>query len=103
MSFDEKVAIVTGGGSGIGQAIAMRLAKERAKIVIADIDEGRARTTESKISDLGGAALAVTTDVSQVRDVNGMVDAALRRFGKVDILINDAGIRPISSILEMPD
>jgi NAD(P)-dependent dehydrogenase (short-subunit alcohol dehydrogenase family) len=103
MSFDEKVAIVTGGGSGIGQAIAMRLAKERAKIVIADLDEGRARTTEGKISDLGGAALAVKTDVSQVRDVNGMVDAALGRFGKVDILINDAGIRPISSILEMPD
>ncbi|HTY54051.1 MAG TPA: SDR family NAD(P)-dependent oxidoreductase [Candidatus Binataceae bacterium] len=103
MKLDDKVAIVTGGGSGIGEAIAMRFAHEHAKVAIADIDHERAKRTEGKIADLGGDALAVPTNVTQVAEVDRMIDAVLGRFAKVDILINSAGIRPISSILEMPD
>jgi NAD(P)-dependent dehydrogenase (short-subunit alcohol dehydrogenase family) len=103
MSFRGKVALITGAGSGIGEAIAIRFAKEGAKIAIAELDENRARNAERKIAESGGEAVAIPTDVTQVREVDRMLDAAVQRFGKIDVLVNNAGIRPISSILEMPD
>jgi 3-oxoacyl-[acyl-carrier protein] reductase len=85
------VAIVTGGGRGIGRAIALRLAAEGANIVIADVDLAAAQDVAGAAQSLGCQALAVETDVSRKAQVQSMVEAALRRFGQLDILVNNAG------------
>ncbi len=86
------VAIVTGGARGIGKAIAVRCAAEGASVVIADIEGGVAAETAAQIEALGGAALAVRTDVSAADSVTAMVEAALDRFGRIDVLVNNAAI-----------
>lgn len=84
-----KVAVVTGAGSGIGEAIAELLVERGAKVVIADIDEAAGR----KVADrLGEAALAHRTDVTVEADVQSMVDAAVAHFGRLDLAVNNAGI-----------
>lgn len=88
MRLQGKVAIVTGGGSGFGEGIAKRFADEGAKIVIADINEAAAQRVAGEIGD---AAIAVRCDVSVGDDVKAMVEAATGSFGRLDILINNAG------------
>ena len=84
-----KVAVVTGAGSGIGEAVAELLAERGAKVVIADIDEAAGR----KVADrLGEAALAHRTDVTVEADVQSMVDTAVAHFGRLDLAVNNAGI-----------
>lgn len=90
--FTDKVAIVTGGARGMGRTVSERLAAEGAKVIVGDIDFETAEKVASGITSLGGEALAVRADVSQSRDVNKVVDAAVRNFGKIEILINNAGI-----------
>ncbi|MGK2239140.1 MAG: NAD(P)-dependent dehydrogenase (short-subunit alcohol dehydrogenase family) [Rhodococcus sp. (in: high G+C Gram-positive bacteria)] len=85
----EQVAIVTGGGSGIGAAAAHTLARLGARIVVADISEVAAQRVASEI---GIAAIAVQADVSEASDAEKMVDTALRHFGSLDIAVNNAGI-----------
>ena len=87
-----RVAIVTGGARGIGKAIALRCAAEGAPVVIADIDGGLAAETAAQIEALGWPALAVQTDVSAAESVSAMVEAALDRFGRIDVLVNNAAI-----------
>lgn len=87
-----KVAIVTGGGRGIGATICRRYAVEGSKVIVADIDADAARETARQIVDGGGEALAVTTDVSDGRQVEQLVAETLRAYGTVDILVNNAGI-----------
>ncbi len=87
-----RVAVVTGAGSGIGQAIARRLARSEASIVIADLNIDAARRTEQGIRALGRPALAIETDVTRRAAVEAMVDQTLREFGQIDILVNNAGI-----------
>lgn len=87
-----KTAVVTGAGAGVGQASALRFATEGARVVCADIDVGGAKETARQIEAAGGTAVAVRADVSREDDVVGMVDAAAERFGKLDILFNNAGI-----------
>lgn len=87
-----RVAIVTGGARGIGKAIALGCAAEGASVVIADIDGGLAAETAAQIEALGGRALAVRTDVSATNSVAAMVGAALDRFGRIDVLVNNAAI-----------
>jgi NAD(P)-dependent dehydrogenase (short-subunit alcohol dehydrogenase family) len=87
-----RVAIVTGGARGIGQAIALECAAEGASVVIADIDGERAAETAARIEALGGRALAVRTDVSAADSVTAMAGAALGRFGRIDVLVNNAAI-----------
>lgn len=82
-----KVAIVTGAGSGIGKATALLFAREGAKVVCADI-----KGADETASAIGDNALAVTADVSQSADVRAMVDAATSRFGRLDVIFNNAGI-----------
>ena len=89
---DGKVAIVTGGASGIGAASAQRLAAGGAAVVIADVDEVGAREVAARISDEGGRALAFATDVSDEAQVRAMVDAAVDGFGALHVLVNNAAL-----------
>lgn len=85
-----KVAIVTGAGQGIGRGIALAFAKEDAKVVIAEINPETAKAVEEEIRRLGGEALAVACDVAQEEDIKRAVSEALRAFGAIDILVNNA-------------
>ncbi len=92
MRLQDKVVIITGGGAGVGRATAIRFAMEGAKVVIADINGVAADETVSMIQRSGGQALAMTADVGKVEQCEAVVQAAVKRFGKVDILINNAGL-----------
>jgi NAD(P)-dependent dehydrogenase (short-subunit alcohol dehydrogenase family) len=92
MRLKEKVAIVTGGGVGIGRAIAEIFAREGARVVVADLNEETGRGTEAAIQTRGGEARFVHTDVSQFEDAQRLVDRTLEAFGRLDILVNNAGI-----------
>lgn len=90
--FDGKVVIVTGAGQGLGRAYAEALAAEGASVVVAEINEGTAKDTAEAISTAGGTALAVRTDVTDPDSCAAMVQAAVDRFGTVDVLVNNAAI-----------
>ena len=90
MQFADRTVIVTGGGSGIGEAMAVRFAAERAAVVVADRDRGRAEGVVRKITATGGKALASQTDVSVSHDVEAMVRLAVKSFGAIDVLVNNA-------------
>jgi NAD(P)-dependent dehydrogenase (short-subunit alcohol dehydrogenase family) len=92
MKLEGKVAIVTGGGGGIGRAIALRFTREGAAVVLAGPTEEKIRSVEKEILDSGGRAIAVHSDVAVEADVERMVGAALSGFGQIDILVNNAGI-----------
>lgn len=91
MKLKDKVAIVTGAGSGIGRAIALRLAQEGVAIGVNDILLEKANTVADEIQALGGKAMAIEADVSNSQEVNLMVQAVLNKFGGIDILVNNAG------------
>ncbi len=93
-----KVAIITGGSKGIGEGIARVFSKEGAKVVIADIDF---ETAKKVASSIGG--IAVECDVSRMADAKEAVAAAVKKFGKLDILVNDAGIFPFKNFLDYDD
>jgi 3-oxoacyl-[acyl-carrier protein] reductase len=90
-TIDNKVAIVTGGGGGIGGAIVQRFAREGAKLAVADINPEAAQTRVKAVADLGTDAIAITSDVTNKKSVGDMVKATLDRWGKIDIMINVAG------------
>ncbi|MBV9692003.1 MAG: SDR family oxidoreductase [Ktedonobacteraceae bacterium] len=87
-----QVAIVTGAAKGIGQGIALGMARESAVVVIADVDEAGSHVTENMIRLSGGTALTVFTDMSNEQHAQRLVDAALAQFGRIDILVNNVGI-----------
>jgi len=90
--FRDKVAVVTGGGSGIGFGIARALAKEGAKIVIADLDEGAAKRAAETLRGLGAESLAVATDVRRSESVEALAERVDRELGGPDLLFNNAGV-----------
>ena len=92
MRFTDKAAIVTGAASGLGRAIARRLASEGSAVVIADANEAHALRVRDEIMAAGGRALAVRADVSRPDDVAAMVAAALTEHHRLDILVSNAGI-----------
>jgi 3-oxoacyl-[acyl-carrier protein] reductase len=92
MRLKDKVTIITGGGQGLGRAYALRFCKEGAKIVIAEINFKNAKKVEQEIIEMGGDALAIETDVSKEKDTMAMAEKTVERFGKIDILINNASI-----------
>jgi NAD(P)-dependent dehydrogenase (short-subunit alcohol dehydrogenase family) len=88
-TFDNRIALITGAGSGIGQAMAVAFAKAGARVVVCDIDAGRAERTAAEI---GPAALAVAADISDEASVTALTQAAITAYGRIDILCNNAGI-----------
>lgn len=99
MRLQDRVAIVTGAGSGIGQAIATLFAREGAKVVVADRATARAEETVQQIEAAGGQGLAVTVDVTDQAAVNQMAALATERFGGVNLLVNNAAISQGDDIL----
>jgi len=91
-SFENKVALVTGGTSGIGKAAALALATEGAKVVVAGRRENEGREVVEAIEKLGGKALFVKTDVSREADVKALVDKTVATFGRLDFAFNNAGV-----------
>jgi len=92
MRLKDTAAIVTGGGAGLGRAIAERFAREGADVTIAEIDATAGAATEAAIRAAGGRATFVRTDVSSEDDVRAMVQAAMGRCGRIDILVNNAAV-----------
>lgn len=92
MLLAEKVALITGGGNGIGRATAARFAREGARVVICDLDEEGLEGTRQLVSEAGAKVATVVGNVTVRADVQRMVDTALDQFGRLDILINNAGI-----------
>lgn len=92
MRLKDKVAIVTGGGVGMGQAVAQRYAREGARVTIAEINPATGQATAEAIKKEGGEALFVQTDVAFEEQVQAMVQATLARFGRIDILVNNAAV-----------
>ena len=103
MRLRDKVAIVTGGGNGIGQAICELFAEEGAKVVVADIDPDGAAETAGRIKSAGGDATVVRTDVSRESEVQNMVDAALDAYGTLNILVNDAAAFVFGQVEDVTD
>jgi NAD(P)-dependent dehydrogenase (short-subunit alcohol dehydrogenase family) len=96
-----KVAVVTGGGSGIGRAIAIRFAQEGAAVLVADVAEPTARATAAEIQKQGGRALGLKVDVSDPTQVEGMVAVARREFGQVNVLATCAGVLEFGTVVDM--
>lgn len=92
---DGKVAVITGGASGIGLALAERFAAEGMKVVLADLDEPRLRDVEARMSESGSEVLSVVCNTSSERDVEALATATLERFGAAHVLCNNAGIAGI--------
>ena len=103
MRLQGKVAIVTGSGRGIGKALAIGLSKEGAAVAVADIDFDNAKATAAEISKQGGSALAVWVDVSDSASVKKMAETVVKRFGKIEILVNNAAIVSHYPLLELPE
>ena len=91
MRLQNKVAIITGGGRGIGRAFALRFAEEGAKVVLTQRTTTEIERTASEIRELGGNAVAISMDLQDPEQVNRMVQRAVDEFGGIDILINNAG------------
>lgn len=98
-----KVAIVTGGAMGIGYGISYRLAEAGASVVIADMNKSVADETTAKLTAEGWKASAVLVDVSDAKQVEQLVEAAITSYGSIDILVNDAGIYPNVPVMQLTE
>ena len=103
MRLKDRVAIITGGASGIGKATAILFAEHGAKIVVADIDENGANQTLTDIHDAGNEAIYVQTDVTISNNTERMVQETLNNYGKLDILLSSAGIAMRLPVADLPE
>lgn len=97
-SIDGRVILVTGGGSGLGAALCEQLAAEGARVAVSDIDEQRANAVAGKLKESGADVMACIMDVGVAADVAECMDAVVRQFGKLDAIVNSAGIDVTASI-----
>lgn len=98
--FKDRVAVVTGGASGLGRAMALRFAREGMKVVLADVQADALKKTEAEFKQARIPVLAVRTDVSKGKDVEALADKAFKTFGGVHILCNNAGVAPGGTVWE---
>jgi 3-oxoacyl-[acyl-carrier protein] reductase len=103
MRLQGKVAIITGAGRGIGQATAIKFAKEGALVAVCDIDEKSANETVHMVEGMGGEGLAFRVDVTDRPSIQKMVDAVMSRYGRIDVLVNNAGIVADAQFKNMTD
>lgn len=100
-NFRGRTVVVTGGSMGIGYAIVRRFAEAGANLVIADVSEVGAEKAANLKKEFGGETLFVKTDVSSEADVKNLIDETIKKFGQINVMINDAGIFPLKSVLNM--
>jgi NAD(P)-dependent dehydrogenase (short-subunit alcohol dehydrogenase family) len=103
MRLKNKVAVITGGAQGIGRAIAVGMAREGAKVVVADLQSEKARSVADEVKILGGDALGFEVNVADESSVKRLAEATFAEFGRVDILVNDAGVYLKSSVVDMSE
>jgi NAD(P)-dependent dehydrogenase (short-subunit alcohol dehydrogenase family) len=101
--FAGKVALVTGGGSGIGKGVALRLAREGAHVVAADINQEGIDAVAGEIAGLGVKSLALKLDISKPADISAVVEKVVREFGKIDIFVNTAGIVQSKNLVDVTE
>ena len=92
MSLAGKSVVITGAGSGVGRASALRFAQEGAKVIVADVQDDGANETVRLVNQAGGTAIAVHCDVASEKDVAAAIEAAVSRFGRLDVMFNNAGV-----------
>jgi glucose 1-dehydrogenase len=103
MRLQDKVAIVTGAGTGIGQAIAVRFAREGAAVVVDYIGKPDvAAQTQEQISSFGGRSVAIAADISKPDQVQNLIDGAVKAFGKLDVVVNNAGVEKKAAFVDYP-
>lgn len=100
-AIENKIAIVTGGGGGVGSAIVRRFAREGAKLAVADIDAATAKTAAADLAAQGADVTAITADVTKKQSAGDMIKAALERWGRIDILVNVAGGADRKPVVDM--
>lgn len=102
MSLKDKVALVTGAASGIGRECALTMARQGAALVIADLNQAAAEVVVKEITQAGGRAISVVMDVTNEAAVNAGVQAAIDKFGSIDVLVSNAGIQIVHPIEDFP-
>ncbi|HLV01906.1 MAG TPA: glucose 1-dehydrogenase [Acidobacteriota bacterium] len=103
MEFQNRVAVITGGASGIGAATALAFAREGASVVIADIDREKGENQAEAIRSESGKGLFVQTDVARAEDCRRMAEAAVEHYGRIDVLVNNASIQTYGAVTDMPE
>jgi 3-oxoacyl-[acyl-carrier protein] reductase len=98
-----RVAVITGGSRGIGLAVARALVQDGASVVVSGRDAARLESAAAELEALGGAALALPSDASRREDADALIDAARERFGRIDVLVNNAGITRDQLLVRMKD
>jgi short-subunit dehydrogenase len=102
-TFEGKSVIISGASSGIGRSLALHLAAEKAWLTLAARDEARLKRLKKECERLGGRAIAIPTDISEERQCHEMIEKVFAHYGRIDMLINNAGMSMVSKIDEMPD
>ena len=104
MRLKDKVSVITGAGGGMGRVAALRFAAEGSRVVVADNQAAAAEETVRQVRAVGGEAVPVTVDISKEADAKAMIDMAIRKYGRLDVLYNNAGIMPETdhSVVDTP-
>ena len=103
MRFEEKVCVVTGGGSGIGKATCLRMAAEGGKVAVVDMNDQHGNETVAEIEKAKGEAIYIHCDVGDAAEVKSAIDQTVGKWKKLDVIVNDAAMMTFSPIVDLPD